>query len=295
MKPADDAAAVETFLVYLWQAENLADKTRDAYRADLTKLTARLLARGTTLLAADADTLREVLAGDASRASTRARLVTSVRRFYRHAQGAGWRDDDPSVRLATPRRGLTLPRTLSERSVDILLAAPDVATPVGLRDKAMLELLYATGLRVSELVALKLGQFDLNEGCLTTIGKGDKERKVPMGQVAIRHLERYLAKGRATLLGSGRNDALFIGERGAPLTRQGAWLIISRYASACGLDGVSPHTLRHAFATHLVNHGADLRVVQLLLGHADITTTQIYTHVARERLKALHAQHHPRG
>ncbi|AXK39456.1 site-specific tyrosine recombinase XerD [Crenobacter cavernae] len=295
MKPDNDAAAVDAFLVTLWQAENLSDNTRDAYRRDLAKLAKRLAEHGRGLLTADTDTLRAVLADDASRPSTRARLVTSVRRFYRHAHEAGWRDDDPSLRLATPKRGLTLPKTLSERDVDALLAAPDVAAPLGLRDRTLLELVYATGLRVSELVGLRLGQFDLNEGCLTTVGKGDKERKVPMGQVAIRWLERYLAGARPKLLADRQSDALFVSERGQAMTRQAAWLLISRYAAGLGFPGVSPHTLRHAFATHLVNHGADLRVVQLLLGHADITTTQIYTYVARERLKALHAQHHPRG
>ncbi|RXZ44914.1 site-specific tyrosine recombinase XerD [Crenobacter cavernae] len=295
MKPDNDAVAVDAFLVTLWQAENLSDNTRDAYRRDLAKLATRLAEHGRGLLAADTDTLRAVLADDASRPSTRARLVTSVRRFYRHARAAGWRDDDPSVRLATPKRGLTLPKTLSERDVDALLAAPDVAAPLGLRDRALLELVYATGLRVSELVGLRLGQFDLNEGCLTTVGKGDKERKVPMGQVAMRWLERYLAGARPKLLADRQSDALFVSERGQAMTRQAAWLLVSRYAAGLGFPGVSPHTLRHAFATHLVNHGADLRVVQLLLGHADITTTQIYTYVARERLKALHALHHPRG
>jgi len=205
--------------------------------------------------------------------------------------------EDPTVRVRAPKKPRTLPKNLSEAQVEALLAAPDPSTTLGLRDRAMLETLYATGLRVSELVGLKLGQVSLDAGVVRVLGKGSKERLVPLGDEAIAWIRRYLADARPALAGGAKPDALFLTARRGALTRQAFWQLIKRHGAVAGIDGatLSPHVLRHAFATHLLNHGADLRVVQLLLGHADITTTTIYTHVARERLKRLHAQHHPRG
>jgi integrase/recombinase XerD len=291
----DNATLLAAFLKQLW-LEGLADNSRAAYRRDLEKLAARLADAGDGLLQASRESLLAVLTQDeAAKPSTRARLVAATRRFYQYAVKSGWLAQDPSAHLATPRQGLRLPKTLSEACVVALLAAPDVDSPLGLRDRAMFELLYATGLRVSELVNLPLAQLHLREGYLTTVGKGNKERQVPMGQLAQDWIGRYLQEARPLLLAGAQCDALFVTQRKDAMTRQMAWLLITRYAKGLGLPPVSPHTLRHAFATHLVNHGADLRVVQLLLGHSNITTTQIYTHVARERLKALHAVHHPRG
>jgi integrase/recombinase XerD len=206
------------------------------------------------------------------------------------------RNDDPTVDLEAPRIGRSLPKSISEAEVEALLAAPDVATAQGLRDRAMLETLYASGLRVSELVGLKTVQASLEMGVVRILGKGAKERITPLGEEAVDWVARYQREARGQLLGARKSDALFVTARGGPMTRQAFWSLVKRYARVAGIRGaVSPHTLRHAFATHLINHGADLRVVQLLLGHADISTTQIYTHVARERLKSLHRKHHPRG
>jgi len=293
--PKDNSEAIAAFLKQLWM-ENLAENSRAAYRRDLEKLAARLAAAGQDLLTVGREGLAAALLRDeAAKPSTQARLVAATRRFYRHAVKRGWLAQDPSARLATPKQGLRLPKTLSEAHVEALLAVPDVGMPLGLRDRAMFELLYATGLRVSELVNLPLSQVNLRAGYLSTIGKGNKERQVPMGEPAQDWIGRYLLEARPLLLAGAQCDALFVTQRKGPMTRQMAWLLITRYAKNLGLPPVSPHTLRHAFATHLVNHGADLRVVQLLLGHSNITTTQIYTYVARERLKALHAAHHPRG
>ena len=218
------------------------------------------------------------------------------KRFFRWALREKLIEADPTLRLRNAKQPLRVPKTLSEAQVEALLAAPDVEQPLGLRDRAMLELLYACGLRVSELVTIKTVQVGLAEGCLRVTGKGSKERLVPFGEEAHRWLQRYLAEARSAILGGRSSEALFVTARGGAMTRQMFWKLIKAHALRAGIDApLSPHTLRHAFATHLLNHGADLRVVQLLLGHADITTTTIYTHVARERLKRLHAQHHPRG
>jgi len=224
------------------------------------------------------------------------RLVSSLRRFYQYCVREGMREDDPSVELDSPKLPRSLPKSLSEADVEALLAAPDETATLGLRDRAMLETLYASGLRVSELVGLKTIQVSLDMGVLRILGKGAKERLTPLGEVASDWLQRYQSTARAELLAGRKSDAMFVTARGGAMTRQAFWSLIKRYALKAGIaTPVSPHTLRHAFATHLINHGADLRVVQLLLGHADISTTQIYTHVARERLKALHQKHHPRG
>jgi len=226
-----------------------------------------------------------------------ARQVSSVRRFYSHLAQTGARADDPTARLPAPRLGRPLPKSLTERDVEALLAAPETGTPVGLRDRAMLETLYATGLRVSELVSLPVARLNTRQGVIRVVaGKGGKDRLVPLGEEAIAWLERYLGEGRPAMLEGRHSDALFITSRGTAMTRQAFWYLIRRYALRAGIEKpLSPHTLRHAFATHLLDHGADLRSLQMLLGHADLSTTQIYTHVARERLKELHARHHPRG
>lgn len=297
-----DRALIDEFLDELWLADGLADNTLAAYRADLCAFARWLAEQDLHLLAVDAGILDRWLAAlyraqPRPRATSLRRYQSSLRRFYHWLLQAGRITHDPLADLARPLVPMRFPKTLSEAQVEALLAAPDPTTPLGLRDKALIETLYATGLRVSELVALKLFQVGLNERVVRTFGKGAKERLVPIGEVAARWIERYLAEGRPRLLKARASDDLFVSNRAKALTRQMAWTLIKKYAAAAGIprEKISPHVLRHAFATHLINHGADLRVVQLLLGHADISTTQIYTHVARARLKALHAQHHPRG
>ncbi len=229
-------------------------------------------------------------------ARTTGRLVSSLRRFYRYALQEGLRRDDPCADIAAPKLPRSLPHSLSEAEVESLLGAPNAEADLGLRDKAMLETLYASGLRVSELVGLKVQQVSLDMGVVRVLGKGSKERLTPLGEEALAWIQRYQKLARPGILGAKKSDALFVTARGAPMTRQAFWGLVKRYAARAGIrSAISPHTLRHAFATHLINHGADLRVVQMLLGHADISTTQIYTHVARERLKKIHAKHHPRG
>ena len=229
-------------------------------------------------------------------ARTSARRLSSLRRFFQYLAREGHINHDPSVRIAAPRIGRPLPKSLTEAEVEGLLDAPDTSTAIGLRDRAMLEVLYATGLRVSELVSLQLGQVNLRQGVVRVIGKGNKERLVPLGEEAVDWLEKFIRQGRAELLRGPPVATLFPSRRGRMMTRQTFWHALRRYAVQAGIaKALSPHVIRHAFATHLLNHGADLRVVQMLLGHSDISTTQIYTHVARERLKSLHAEHHPRG
>ncbi len=296
---AADATLLDSFTDTLWLEAGLSRNTLSSYRADLSQLGMWLAAHHKTLAQLDASDLREYLRdfSQQSKASSQRRLISALRRFYRYLLATKQIKSDPTLHVEPPAHAERFPKTLSEAQVEALLAAPDVATPLGLRDRAMLEVLYATGLRVSELVALKLFEISLNDGVVRVFGKGAKERLVPLGQEAIAWLERYLKEARPQVL-QGRNcEAVFTTRRAAGLSRQMFWNLIKRYAPAAGIDParISPHTLRHAFATHLINHGADLRVVQLLLGHADISTTQVYTHVARERLKTLHAQHHPRG
>ncbi|MGH9576427.1 MAG: site-specific tyrosine recombinase XerD, partial [Terriglobales bacterium] len=229
-------------------------------------------------------------------ARTLARRLSSLRQLYGYLVREGLIKEDPCATIEGPRVGRVLPRTLSEAEVELLLQGPNIESPAGLRDRSMLELLYATGLRVTELVRLERAQINLRQGVVRVTGKGGKDRLVPIGEEGVGWLQRYLDEGRGTLLKRALSDFLFVTARGGPMTRQAFWYLIKRYARQAGIyKPLSPHTLRHAFATHLVNHGADLRVVQLLLGHSDITTTQIYTHVARARLKELHARHHPRG
>ncbi len=294
--PAD---TVGEFCDALWLEDGLAQNTQMAYRRDLVLFDDWLHEqRRPPLNEARAEDLQAYIAArhPASRATSSNRRLTVFRRYYRWLIRQGRRGDDPTVEIRAARQPPRSPKTLSEPQVDALLDAPDVNTPLGLRDRAMLETLYATGLRVSELVGLATMQVGLNEGVVRVIGKGDKERMVPLGEPASDWIRRWLAQGRAQLLGPRSSDALFVTQRGGAMTRQMFWTLIKRYALRADVRApLSPHTLRHAFATHLLNHGADLRVVQMLLGHADISTTQIYTHIARERLRALHAAHHPRG
>ena len=295
--PVAPAAALDAFLDHLWLLDNLAMNTLAVYRRDLLRVHELLQQQGTTLEEADTPALERVMLAlmKVDKPATRARRLSAVRRYYQYLCRQQLRDDDPAARLQAPRLGLRLPTSLSERHVEALLLAPDTEAVLGLRDRALMEVLYATGLRISELVGLTLGQLYLNDGYLRVVGKGNKERLVPLGEVAEGWLRRYLTEVRTLILGVYRCDAVFVSRRKQALTRQMAWVLITRYARQAQLPALSPHTLRHAFATHLVNHGADLRVVQLLLGHASLSTTQIYTHVARERLKALHLAHHPRG
>ncbi len=291
---------IDGFCDALWLEDGLARNTLDSYRRDLQQFAGWLGKRDAgDLLAADQALIQDYLAHkfrSKARASTAARLLSTLKRFYRHALRQNTIKADPTLRIDTPKLPRALPKTLTETDVESLLAAPALEQPLGLRDRAMLEVLYASGLRVSELVTLKVAQVSRDMGVVRVMGKGSKERLVPLGEEALSWLERYLKEARPALLGEKSSDALFVTTRAAVMTRQAFWYLLKRYALQAGLHKpLSPHTLRHAFATHLLNHGADLRVVQLLLGHADISTTQIYTHVAQERMKQLHAKHHPRG
>lgn len=291
---------LDSFCDLLWLEDGLSPNTLQSYRRDLTQFSAWLEGLRSTLLldASQADIeayLQYRFSRKTSPRST-ARLLSALKRFYRLALRDGRIALDPTLKIDTPKLPRSLPKSLSEADVDRLLNAPDTAELLGLRDKAMLEILYASGLRVSELVTLRISNVSLDMGVLSVMGKGGKERMVPLGEEALLWLSRYLTGARPQILAGTISDALFVTRRGAAMTRQGFWYLIKRRALQAGLARLpSPHVLRHAFATHLLNHGADLRVVQMLLGHADISTTQIYTHVARERLKQLHAQHHPRG
>lgn len=275
----------------------LAENTLSAYRSDLLLFSVWTASRNRGLLDVGPADLSDFMAEQlGTPVRTVARRLSALRRFYRYQVQRGTLDHDPSARLESPRLARRLPGVLSETQVDELLAAPDVSTAFGLRDRAMLELLYASGLRVSELVGLTLNRINLTQSTVRVSGKGARERLVPFGEEAADWLERYLARGRAEILAGRVSDALFPSRRAKAMSRQAFWQAIKRYALRAGIDReISPHTLRHAFATHLLNHGADLRVLQMLLGHSDLSTTQIYTHVARERLKQIHAEHHPRG
>ena len=297
-KPAASAPTplIDRFIDALWLEDGLAANSLAAYRHDLRQLAAQL-ASGDLLAAGEVD-LQQYFAASfaASRPSTANRRLATLRRFYRWAFREAMIQHDPTLRLAGAKAPPRFPQALTEAQVESLLAAPETESEIGLRDRAMLEVLYATGLRVSELVGLKLAEVSLADGVVRVTGKGQKERIVPIGEEARAWLERYVAQVRCALLNGRSADAMFVTRRGAAMTRQMFWKLVRRYALMADIRApISPHGLRHAFATHLLNHGADLRVVQMLLGHADISTTQIYTHVARERLQALHARHHPRG
>src|SRR4029453_7248053 len=292
-------AAIDRFLDAVWMERGLSPNTLSAYRADLTALDRWLQARGSSRVAAQrADLLAfiayRVEAG--ARPRSTARQLSSFRRFYRYLIRDGAIKEDPTAQIAMPKIGRSLPKSLTEGEGEALLKAPVIEDPLGHRDRCMLEVLYATGLRVSELVNLKSSQVNMNQGVLRIVGKGDRERLIPLGEEAVSWLQKFMNGARLEILLERQTDYLFPTRRGDRMTRQAFWHIIKRYAHKAGVQkALSPHTLRHAFATHLLNHGADLRVVQMLLGHSDLSTTQIYTHVARERMKELHAQHHPRG
>lgn len=289
---------VDQFCDALWLEDGLAKNSLQAYRQDLISLASWLEQQKKPLLSATELDLQAFYAAHHADTSTSTanRRLSVYKRFYQWAQRNGETPNDPTVRMQAAKRPPRFPKVLSEAQVESLLAAPNIKTDLGVRDRTMLEVLYATGLRVSELVNLKIIEVGLNEGLIRVIGKGNKERMVPLGEEALNWIQKYLSESRPQLLRGQIADALFITQRGGPMTRQMFWFLIKRYAQYAKIyHPLSPHTLRHAFATHLLNHGADLRVVQLLLGHADISTTQIYTHVARERLKVLHRQHHPRG
>ena len=295
-----DNDLIEQFLDALWIERNLAQNTLTSYRQDLLSLTGWLAHHQLSLLQADTPDLQAFLAERLEggyKATSSARLLSAMRRLFQYLYREKLRADDPSALLSAPKLPQRLPKDLSEAQVDRLLQAPSVEQPIELRDKAMLELLYATGLRVSELVGLTLSDLSLRQGVVRVIGKGNKERLVPLGEEAIHWLEQYLEYGRPWLLNGQVIDVLFPSKRAQQMTRQTFWHRIKHYATLAGIDSekLSPHVLRHAFATHLLNHGADLRVVQMLLGHSDLSTTQIYTHVATERLRQLHQQHHPRA
>lgn len=298
---AANLALIDEFCDNLWLEQGLAKNSLDAYRRDL-----RLFARWLAARRPACATLHQVEPHDLaayfserheeSKPSSANRRLSVLKRFYQLALRQKQVAADPCLRMASAKQPERFVHTLTEQQVEALLDAPDVTTPLGLRERTMLELMYASGLRVSELVSLKLVELSMNDGVLRITGKGSKTRLVPFGQEARRWIERYLAEARGVILDGQVDDALFVTARGGPMTRQMFWVLIKKHAARAEIKGpLSPHTLRHAFATHLLNHGADLRVVQLLLGHSDISTTQIYTHVARERLKRLHTEHHPRG
>jgi integrase/recombinase XerD len=290
---------IEEFLDALWLEKGLSPHTRSAYRTDLLAFARWLEGRGLTLESLGRDAVLDHLGwrlSEGYQARSTARFLSGLRSFYKYALREGRVAEDPTLLVSMPQLGAPLPKSLSEADVEALLAAPDTEDTLGLRDRTMLEVLYATGLRVTELISLTLDEINLREGSLRVFGKGSKERLIPLGEEAIAWLEDYLKTARPLLLGGQPGDILFPSQRGTPMTRQTFWHRIKLHAQVAGIrTSLSPHTLRHAFATHLLNHGADLRTVQMLLGHTSLSTTQIYTHVARVRLQQLHAQHHPRG
>ena len=297
--PAIDHPMIDRFLDALWLEKGLSDNTRDAYRSDLTLFNGWLQEKGIDLLGINRDAILDHLAwrvDNAYKPRSTARFLSGARGFYRYLLREKLIAVDPTLQVDMPQLGKPLPKSLSEADVEALLAAPDLSEAIGQRDRAMLEVLYACGLRVTELISLTLEQVNLRQGVLRVMGKGSKERLVPMGEEAIVWLERYMRDARHELLNGRPSDVMFPSQRGEQMTRQTFWHRIKHQAKVAGIGkALSPHTLRHAFATHLLNHGADLRVVQMLLGHSDLSTTQIYTHVARARLQDMHAKHHPRG
>ncbi|ARR48439.1 TPA: site-specific tyrosine recombinase XerD [Photobacterium damselae] len=296
----NDDVVIERFLDAMWMERGLSENTLASYRNDLTKLMMWMKEQKLVLESISADDLQRYqqwLFDQDYKQTSRARMVSAIRRVFQYLHREKIRVDDPSAMLISPKLPKRLPKDISEAQVDALLDAPNVDDPIELRDKAMLELLYATGLRVTELVSLTMENISLRQGVVRVVGKGDKERLVPMGENAVDWIEQFLAQGRPMLLGEKSSDVVFPSKRAQQMTRQTFWHRIKHYAVLAGIDAdtLSPHVMRHAFATHLLNYGADLRVVQMLLGHSDLSTTQIYTHVATERLKQLHEQHHPRG
>jgi integrase/recombinase XerD len=294
----EDHLELDTFIDHLWLEDGLSKNTLESYRLDLTTFAAWVYTQHKQLLTVDKHDIQQYLAVKFPQSKPRSigRLIASLRRFYRYGLRENKISVDPTLQIESPKLPRSLPKSLNEDEVLALLNAPDLTEPAGLRDRAMLELLYACGLRVSELVGIKTTEVSLSEAVVRVTGKGSKTRLVPMGEEAADWIGRYLKQARPEILQKRLSDALFVTNRGEAMTRQAFWYLIKRYSLLAGITKpMSPHVLRHAFATHLLNHGADLRVVQMLLGHSDISTTQIYTHVARERLKKLHSQHHPRG
>ena len=294
-----NVSALTRFLDAAWLQRGLSENTRMAYHSDLEHFARWLLERGQTLLQVRRETVLEYLSWrleQGYKARSSARFLSGARGFYQFLLEEGSIIDNPTLQVELPQIGRSLPDTLSEADVEALLAAPDIEQVLGLRDRCMLEVLYASGLRVTELVSLTLDQLNTRQGIVRVMGKGSKERLVPLGETALDWLTLYLKQGRYELLSAGATDVLFPSQRGRQMTRQTFWHRIKLHAKTAGISKpLSPHTLRHAFATHLLNHGADLRVVQMLLGHSDLSTTQIYTHVASARLQAIHSEHHPRG
>jgi len=290
-------ASIDNFLDVLWMERGLSENTMSAYRSDLYFFAKWMASKGRLVVEAGAADILSYLAGQKSKSvRTSARRLSSLKRLFQYLVLENQIREDPSANIDSPHLGRPLPKSLTETEVEHLLEAPDLETDIGVRDRTMLEVLYATGLRVSELVSLRLEQLNLRQGVIRVSGKGGKERLVPLGEEALSWLEKYLRGPRVTFFKNNPDATLFPSNRGRPMTRQTFWHAVRRYALLAGINKkLSPHVLRHAFATHLLNHGADLRVVQMLLGHSNISTTQIYTHVARERLKNIHAQHHPRG
>jgi integrase/recombinase XerD len=293
-----DSSQLDSFIDHLWLEDGLSKNTLESYRADLSQFNAWLIKKKSQLLTANQADIQQYLAVKFPQSKPRSisRLIASMRRFYRYALRESLIEKDPTLQIESPKLPRSLPKSLNEQEVEDLLNAPNINEAIGLRDRAMLELLYASGLRVSELVTVKVNEVSTQDGVVRVTGKGSKTRLVPMGEEAADWIDKYLKQARPEILQKRMSDALFVTARASAMTRQAFWYLIKRYALLAGITKhMSPHVLRHAFATHLLNHGADLRVVQMLLGHADISTTQIYTHVARERLKQLHSVHHPRG
>jgi len=293
-----DTIQLDTFIDHLWLEDGLSKNTLESYRADLSQFNVWLSKQHKDLLTSNQADIQQYLAVKFPQSKPRSisRLIASLRRFYRYALRDNLIPQDPTLQIESPKLPRSLPKSLNEQEVVDLLNAPDINLPIGLRDRAMLELLYASGLRVSELVGVKVNEVSTQDGVVRVTGKGSKTRLVPMGEEAADWITKYIKEARPEILQKRLCDALFVTARADAMTRQAFWYLIKRYALVAGISKhMSPHVLRHAFATHLLNHGADLRVVQMLLGHADISTTQIYTHVARERLKQLHSVHHPRG
>lgn len=286
---------IDQLLEHLWLQERLAHNTLEAYRRDLTKIANRLADAQHTFYTAQSTDLALAIYAPDEQARSQTRALSACKRLYAWLVETERRIDNPTRNLKATKIPHTLPQIITEQQIDTLLNAPDIETPHGLRDKALLELMYATGLRVSEAVQLRGDEINLSKGVVNTIGKGNKQRIVPLGEEAVYWIEQYWTRGRPALLKNKRCDALFVSQKKTGISRQLAWMIVKHYAEMAGIRDLSPHSLRHAFATHLVNHGADLRTVQMLLGHADIATTQIYTHVANERLKNMVEQYHPRA
>lgn len=293
----DNQDHIDTFIDAMWLESGLSKNTLSAYRSDLNRFAKFIASKSLTMVEqADVQKFLGLMMAEGTKASSSARVLSTLRRFYRYQIRQNRLSNDPCAQVLSPKQGRPLPKALSEQQVEGLLEAPDLTTSLGIRDRAMLETLYATGLRVSELVELTLLEISLQVGVVRIVGKGNKERLVPLGEQAIDWIERYQQGARVAILKQRQSDTLFVTTRGAGMTRHAFWHIVKKHAAKAGIaQSMSPHTLRHAFATHLINHGADLRSVQMLLGHADLSTTQIYTYIARERLQSMHADHHPRG